>query len=227
MLSFTILYVEDDLHIRGYFVEFLKRYCKKIYESDNSEDALELYHKHTPDILLLDINLPKMSGIELAHIIRKSDKKTRILMSTAYTNTKFMLKAIELDITRYLVKPVTRDDLFEAFDKAIQEIETRGEKVSIDIYLGRGFIYHRVDNSIIRDDKITILRKREIELLEFFINHANETIQYNTLENSIWQDNIMTQDAIRSQVRNLRKKTYHEIIENISGIGYRFTHDPT
>ena len=224
MISFSILYVEDDLDIRGYFVEFLKRYCKDIYESNNGEEALELYHKHSPDILLLDINLPGMSGIELAHTIRKYDKKTRILMSTAYTNTEFMLKAIELDITRYLVKPVTSHDLFEAFEKASREIEDREP---MEINLGRGFIYHKVDNFILKNNKTIILRKREIELLEFFIDHANETIHYNTLENSIWQDNIMTQDAIRSQIRNLRKKIYHEIVENISGIGYRFIYDTT
>ena len=225
MPSFTILYVEDDLGIRGYFVEFLKRYCKNIYESDNAEEALKLYHKYNPDILLLDINLPAMSGIELAHIIRQSDKKIRILMSTAYTNTEFMLKAIELDITRYLIKPVTSHDLFEAFEKAIKEIEERTPKNSVD--LGEGFIYDKIDNSITHDKKTTILRKREVELLDFFIKNSNKIIDYNTLENSIWQNNIMTQDAIRGQIKNLRKKTYHELIENISGIGYRFRCDTT
>ncbi len=223
MLSFTLLYVEDDSDIRGYFVEFLQRYCKRIYESESAEEALKIYHKYNPDILLLDISLPAMSGIELANIIRKSDSTTRILMSTAYTNTEFMLKAIELDITRYLIKPVTSNDLFEALEKAIDEIEEKKPKTYID--LGRGFIYHKIDNSIKKNNISIFLRKREIELLNFFLDNSNKIIDYNTLENSIWQENIMTQDAIRGQIKNLRKKTYHEIIENISGIGYRFKCD--
>ncbi len=225
MHSFTLLYVEDDSNIRGYFVEFLQRYCKTIYESSSAEEALKLYHQYKPDILLLDISLPAMSGIELANIIRKSDSTTRILMSTAYTNTEFMLKAIELDITRYLIKPVTSSELFDAFEKAIDEIQKKRPKSSID--LGRGFIYQKVDNSITKDNSTTFLRKREVELLNFFIENSNKIINYNILENSIWKESIMTQDAIRGQIKNLRKKTYHEIIENISGIGYRFRHDKT
>jgi DNA-binding response OmpR family regulator len=217
MKSHTVLYVEDDIQVREQITEFLTRYCKEVYSCESGEEGFELYKKHQPDILLLDINLPGLSGIELASMIRENDKKTRILISTAYTNNEFMLKAIELGLTRYLVKPVTSEELFNAFEKCLTEF-TNNE----NIYLGDGYSYNKSIASIIKNDKKITLRKKEAELLEFFISCEDEVIRYDVLEDCIWDNRIMTRDAIRSQIRNIRQKIDIELFENISGIGYKF-----
>ena len=218
----TVLYVEDELNVRKHIVEYLNRYFKKIYVSDNVEDALDLYKIYKPNIVLLDINLPGMNGIDFAILIRKSDSKTRIIMTTAYTNKEFMIQAIELDLTRYLVKPVTGEDLFSATQKAIFELEKNSYLPSI-INLGEGFVYQHTEKNILntKDKSIIVLRKKEIQLLEFFINKNNKTVTYEVIETQIWPDDIMTEDAIRSQIRNIRNKTYSKILKNISGVGYK------
>lgn len=223
--DFKILYIEDDLEIRGYFSEFLKRYCKRVYECSTVEKGEELYRKHTPDILLLDINLPGVSGIEFASKIREKDTLTRILMSTAYTDTEFMVKAVELDITRYLVKPVSGSELLEALQKALEQLDKKSKKYGQKVDLGKGFVYHLKNKSITKDEKIINLRKKEIELLEFFLKYSSEIITYDRFENQLWYGSVMTGDSIRGQVKNLRLKTYPTLVENISGVGYRFAHD--
>ncbi len=217
MKLYTLLYIEDDLKIREYITEFLRRYCKKVYACESSEEGLENYKKIHPDILLLDINLPGRSGIEFATQIRKNDKKTRIIISTAYTNKEFMVQAIELELTRYLVKPVTNEELFSAFEKCLKELE----KEHI-VNLGDGYTYSKKTTSIIKDNNATLLRKKESEILEFFMKHQGEVLRYDMLENSIWNDEVMTRDAIRSQIRNIRKKIHVDCFENISGVGYKF-----
>ena len=217
MSSYSILYVEDDPNVRKHIEEFLLRYCPQIYSCDNSEEALLLYKKKKPDILLLDINLPGMSGIDFATEVRKHDKKTRILISTAYTNSEFMLQAIELEITRYLVKPVTSEELISAFEKSLNEIDS--EK---NIKLGDGYTYSKKTTSIIKNHQTTLLRRKESEILEFFIEREGEVVRYDVLENGIWSDGIMTRDAIRSQIRNIRKKINKNCFKNITGVGYRF-----
>ena len=216
----TILYVEDELDIRNYIVEFLQRYFKTIYEASSSEEGYLLYEKYQPDIMLLDINLPGQNGIDFASRIRREDNNTRIIMTTAYTNKEFMLKAIELNLTRYLVKPVIGKDLLEAIEKAFQEISNKaGLKPEVD--LGEGFVYNIFEKQITHHGEIIQLRKKEVDLLEFFIQKKNHIVTYNMLETQIWHNDVMTQDAIRSQIRNLRKKTYSKILKNISGIGYK------
>ena len=221
MNAYTILYIEDDFNVRQQISEFLGRYCKKLYTCESSEEGLEIYKKHQPDILLLDINLPKMNGIEFATLIRKKDKKTRILISTAYTNQEFMVQAIELGLTRYLVKPVTNEEFFMAFKKCIKELE-----LSHIVYLGEGYSYNKKTTSITKENLVTLLRKKESEILEFFIAREGEVVRYDILENAIWSNEVMTRDAIRSQIRNIRQKIGSKCFENITGVGYQFKVQP-
>jgi DNA-binding response OmpR family regulator len=215
--KYTLLYIEDDKKIREYIKEFLNHYTKKIYACGSSSEGFSLYKKYKPDILILDINLPDENGIEFATKIREIDKKIRILISTAYTNTEFMLKAIELDITRYLVKPVTNEELFLALERCLNMLDR-----DTIFYLGDGYSYDRKIKAIINGKEIQSLRRKEADILEFFIEHEREVIRYDILEDSIWSNEVMTRDAIRSQIRNIRKKIGKNCFKNITGIGYKF-----
>ncbi len=217
MSKYTVLYVEDDASVRKYINEFLSRYCKKVYSCESSEQGLEVYNEHKPNILLLDINLPGVNGIDLAASIRANDKKTRIVILTAYTDEKFMVRAVELELTRYLIKPVTSEDLFLAFEKCAKELE-----VENIINIGNGNIYSKKLTSIISNKGRVSLRKKEVEILEYFIEHEGEVIRYDTMENSVCKGEIMSRDAIRSQIRNIRQKIGDSCLENIAGIGYKF-----
>ncbi len=161
-----ILYIEDDNYIREYINEFLKRFNSNIYLASNAEDGLKLYKEHKPDIMIVDINLPKMSGIELISNIRKNDNFTRIIISTAYTNKEFTLQAIELNITRYLVKPVTSKDLIMALQKALDELNKDSSKYST-IDLGEEYFFDIIKEELFKKEKHISLRKKELELLKF------------------------------------------------------------
>ncbi|MEA2049230.1 MAG: response regulator transcription factor [Campylobacterota bacterium] len=215
----TILYIEDDDIIRQYISEFLQRYTKKLFLAANAEDGLVLYEKEKPDLMIVDINLPKMSGMELISLIREKDEYTRILISTAYTNKEFTLEAIELNITRYLVKPITGDDLMLALQKALEQLHKLSSKY-FNIDVGDGFYFNTKESLLYKNNEIVALRKKELELLNFFVLNNNKIVSYNMIENEIWKDEVMTQDAIRSQIRNIRRKTHKDIFINVSGRGY-------
>lgn len=220
MKNLTLLYIEDDLDIQKYLGEFLERYTSNLYLAQNAEDGMELYKKISPDIILLDINLPVQSGIDFARELRKFDHDTRIIISTAYTDNAFLLTAIELELTRYLVKPVTCIELMGALDKATDEYEDNNV-LSQDIDLGEGFSYDPQRKALLKEGEVVILRRKEMQLLEFFIAHAQYTLSYESLQYEIWSDSLMSKDAIRAQICNLRKKSHPRIIKNINAIGYR------
>jgi len=179
----------------------------------------ELINKMKEYTVLYIEDEPGMNGIDFATLIRTTDSDTRIIMTTAYTNKEFMLQAVELDLTRYLVKPVTGTDLFSALEKAM--IELKNSTIT-SINLGEGYIYQLDEKNILKNKRVITLRKKEIDLLEFFINKKNQTITYEVIETQIWPNDVMTEDAIRSQIRNIRNKTYSKIFKNISGVGYKF-----
>jgi len=217
MQKFSILYVEDDSAVQKHISEFLKRYCKNVYLADNAEDGLKLFVKYSPDVVMLDINLPGMSGIELAKKIRSLSGDVSIIMATAYTDKEFLLDAIELNLIRYLIKPITSDDLYDVFIKCSETISIKRKKID----LGGGFFYNADTRTLLKDDEVIPLRKKEIELLDFFVNHLDELVTYEMLETMIWRDMHMSQDAIRSQIRNLRKKIHSKLFTNVSGVGYK------
>jgi len=219
MKNLTLLYIEDDPEIQRCLGEFLERYTSNLHLAQSAEEGISLYEEIEPDIILLDINLPGKSGIDFARELRKTDHDTRIIISTAYTDNEFLLTAVELELTRYLVKPVTSMELMEALDKAADEYDDR--KVSQKVDLGEGFSYDPERKALLQKGEVVILRRKEMQLLEYFIAHAYHTLSYEALQYEIWPDSLMSKDAVRAQIRNLRKKSHPQIIKNISAIGYR------
>lgn len=218
-----ILYIEDDHLVRKEIVEYLKRYFYLVEEACSAEDAMILFEKNKPHIILVDINLPKENGLSFVQNVRKKHHDVRIIIASAYSNKAFLLSAVELELTRYLVKPITGKTLLEALEKAADEYMLLTQKETL-VDLGEGFMFYKQQRVLQQGNKNIILRPKEIQLLEYFIAHPKELISYAVLEYDVWKEESMSKDAIRSQIRNLRKKTHHKMIENINGIGYRLYH---
>ncbi|WP_295420844.1 response regulator transcription factor [Sulfurovum sp.] len=217
-----LLYVEDEDAIRSQISEFLGRYVGFLINVSSAEEAMVQYKKHAPDMLLLDVNLPGKNGLTLAEEIRVKDRNVRIIVSTAYTDKDFLLQAVELELTRYLVKPVISSDLLEALEKAVVEIDRRkGQKNSID--LSFGYTYERDRKIVMYAGEMIRLRRKEAELLEYLIDHSDQTVSYERLEYGVWKDTPMSKDAIRAQIRNIRKKIHPDVIKNVTAIGYMFS----
>lgn len=215
----TILYIEDDDNIRKNFCEFFKLFQANIICTSNAEDGLIYFKNEKPDILIVDINLPNLSGIEFITNIRKQNNTARVIITTAYTDQEFMLKAIELDISRYIVKPVTKNNLIPALKKALSELQEHDDQFS-NINLGKNLFFDEKRKQLIQNGIEIRLRKKEVLLLDFLIQNRDITVTYEMLENQLW-DYYMSPDAIRAQIKNLRKKTYQNLVKNIVGIGYK------
>ncbi|NOR57562.1 MAG: response regulator, partial [Sulfurimonas sp.] len=94
--KFSILYAEDDERIREKYAKFLRLYFKDVYEATNGKEALELYDENRPDVIILDINMPIINGLEVAKIIRRRDNETQLIILSAYSDREKLLVATEL-----------------------------------------------------------------------------------------------------------------------------------
>ncbi|MEA1915169.1 MAG: response regulator, partial [Campylobacterota bacterium] len=129
MKNYTILYAEDENQTRLNYTNYLERYFKKVYSVSNGQDAFDTYKEQQPDILLLDINMPKLNGLEVAKKIRLDDKITRIIILTAHVEQDKLLFAAELNLTKYLPKPISRSELKDALNDAIAQLQDlKGQK---------------------------------------------------------------------------------------------------
>lgn len=107
----TILYVEDNEEVRQGYTKTLKRMAKELFVAADGEEGLALFKKHTPDIVISDIRMPKLDGIEMARCIREIQPSQIVIFTTAYHEPECTLPALELQINGYLLKPINKKKL--------------------------------------------------------------------------------------------------------------------
>ncbi len=216
--KYSLLYVEDEVYLREMVVSFLEDYFSEIYEADDGVEALSIYKDKNPDIIITDIEMPRMNGLNLCKEIRKKDDTTPIIIMTAYSSTEYLLAATELNLVKYLIKPIQENELFKALDQCYEKIETKEPSI---VNLGQEFIYDTFNHILTKNGKFIKLTSSQILLLDILIKNRGNTVSYIQLENTIWYDSAMSKEALRCLVRDVRKFTYKDIIENISKVGYR------
>jgi len=127
-LSNRLLIVDDEYYIREGLRQLVAESGLAVVTCAAAEDgnaALKLFAEHSPDIVLLDINLPDISGLEVARRIRETDEETPVLFLTGYESVAFVREAIGVSATDYMLKPITREDLAVGLRKAIDRIGRR------------------------------------------------------------------------------------------------------
>lgn len=213
----TVLYAEDEKGIQDTVKDVLELYVDNVITANDGVEALELYNMYNPSILLLDICMPKKDGLEILKEIRQKDIKTPVIIMTAHTEKEYLMSAVELYITKYLVKPFDKNSLVDALNACLKVIENSFEEKLI---LSEGLVYNIEEQNIIKDDEIIHLNKKEILLINLLIKNMNRVITYEEIELHIWDDYV-SKDALKSLIKDLRRKTSRDLIKNISGVGYK------
>lgn len=125
--QFSLLYVEDDEHIRHQLSHFLRRRVGTFYVATNGREGLEAFLAHKPDLIVSDILMPEMDGLQMAEQIRLIAPDVPIVLTTAFNETKYFLKAIQIGIDNYVLKPVDSIALQKVLDKSAQVLQQRRE----------------------------------------------------------------------------------------------------
>ena len=216
--NIKILYVEDDDITRENGIEYLENYFEKIYEADNAITALKLYETISPDIIITDIQMPKLNGLEFVKRIRQKDKKIQVIIITAFSDKDYLFKAIELQLVKYLIKPIKEKELEEALFLCIESIENDSSNI---IKIDDNILFDMYNKTLLIDDEIVKLRTKELLLLELLLKNKNRYVTYHEIENIIWFDSVMSKDALKTVMKNLKSKLPKDLISNLSGTGYK------
>lgn len=216
--NIKILYVEDDEIARENGVEYLENFFEIIYESSDAINALKLYEKHKPDIIITDIQMPKLNGLEFVKRIRQKDKKTQVIIITAFCDKDYLLKAVELGLVKYLVKPVREKEFEEALFLCINNLENDESNI---VKLDEFTYFDTFNKNLISNNEIVKLRAKELVFLELLIKNKNRYVSYEEIENYVWSDSVMTKDAIKTLVKNIKTKIPKDLIENLTNSGYK------
>lgn len=222
LYPYKILVVEDEEAIRKNYIIFLKMFFKEVYEADDGEKAYNLYKSEKPDIMIVDINIPKLNGLELIKKIRERDFTTKIIILTAHSDKYFLFEAIELKLTKYLVKPVSRKDLNEALDLAINEISQYTILNIKNIQLTDEYSWNTELKELKFHNKIIDLTNKERNFLSLLLSHKNRAFNYNEIFEYVWtNEELISLNSLKNLVKRLRKKLPENMISNVFNEGYK------
>lgn len=120
--SVSILYVEDDLSIRKAVLQLLNRRYMDVYTAEDGEEGLRLYREKRPDIIVTDIQMPVMTGLEMISEIRKEDRETPIIVTSAHNNAEYLFEAIEMKVDNFLLKPINVGEFLERVERCARRV---------------------------------------------------------------------------------------------------------
>lgn len=213
----TLLIVDDDSKLRSIFKKTLNSYVKEIYEASNGNDALEIYHKYKPNIVFTDIKMPLMDGVMFITILRQLDIKIPIVAISGYSDSNDLINLASANLTDYLVKPVDFESLKTILSKCASQVEQRGV-LSSKLTNDTMYVFSRKVLQI--EEKDIILTPNEISLIELFIEHENKLVTINQIEDTVYNAEHVSVNAINTLVSKLRKKIGENIIRAIPSFGY-------
>jgi len=183
--NLSILYVEDEDGIRAQLTRFLEYFSTSLYLAKNGEEGLELYKEYTPDIVISDIKMPIMNGIDMVKQIKNINPKQHIIFTTAHSESGFFIDAIDMHVDGYILKPIILDKLEDKLEqikehiklkeyyiKHQEELEDRAYKDGLTKIYNRRYFEEEFDREIAR-------YKREKTPLSIFMLDIDKFKQIN------------------------------------------------
>lgn len=214
--SLSILYAEDDLVIQSSISRILKMFFKEVHIANDGNEALEIYQSKKPNVIILDYVMPNLDGYQTSKIIRELNKKIPIILVSAFTDKEKLLNAIELNLIKYIEKPILHDDLINVFNSVINSLE---ENNLLSTKLDESSSYSFITKKIIKNNEEINLTKNEVIFLELLLDKPNQLISKELIENGVFKESV-EENTLRNMIYRLRKKLDSEIIVTIKDLGY-------
>lgn len=212
-----VLYVEDDAVVRESIAKVLSIFCDNISLAEDGEIAMDLL-KNNYDIVILDLNLPKYNGLEIAKEIRKQSEETLIFLISSYQETQNLRDAMRLGAIDYLPKPIRFDDLKNVLSECANKLSKHDVKT-----FGSNLLYNTRLKSVFKDDEEIKLTKNEITFLELVLSNQKQLVCYDMITQELFQsqNSDVNLASIKNMILRMRKKLDTPLVESVPGVGYR------
>ena len=228
----TLLLVEDYEPLRKDMAEVLEDLFKTVAVASNGVEGLGLYDEYVVenqkafDIVISDIVMPVMNGVDLCEILRQRNKDQQIIILSAYTDSKYLLRLINLGIAQFINKPIEQerllDTLYEVCGNITKEELVLPESPIID--LGENVCWNRERDMLLRDSLPAALTRHEILLMQLFVEKVEQVCTGDDIMHYFYLQGVdLNEKSIRNMVFKLRKKLPNKAINSIYGLGYKLT----
>lgn len=221
-----ILYIEDNSSVREQTIKMLDVFFDTVEVASDGDEGLNLfkinnkYESTSYDLIITDIEMPVLNGIDMINAIREYDTQIPILIFSAHSNTEYFLKTIDAGVDGYILKPYNIEQISNSLMNIIEKNRIKNSNDHI-IHLEEDFIWNVQDSLLSKEEDVIKLTKSEIKLFELFIKSKGSLKTYDEIESFIFSEYTANNKRVRNLMSRLKQKIDYELFESIYGHGYK------
>lgn len=222
MASGKVLIVEDEQDIRDLVKAYLEKEGYQVFEAGDGKEAIKIARLTNPDLVVLDIMLPGLNGLDVLSTLRR-ESALYVIMLTAKAEEMDKLVGLNMGADDYLTKPFSPRELVARVNAAVRRMAMVGQEDNQNIYR---FAHIRLDEGSRRvwvEDEALDLTAIEFDILRTLIAHAGQALTRDQLLEQVWGSNYYGESrVIDVHIGHIRRKLDERFITTVWGVGYRF-----
>ena len=215
--NLTVLLVENNSDSKKIIYDILIDNFEKVITAQNGDEGLKKFKKYNPNMVITDVFMPIIDGLDMAKCIKEISKDTPIIILSTHCEKETLLKAIDVGIDKFLIKPIMPGDFLETIENvAKNKIETTNI-----IKIGNGYSFNKIKRVLIREGVEISLTKKELAFVSLLIKRFGTLVLHDEIKSVVWVGESVTEAAIRTFVKRVRDKVGNNFIKNVPGLGYK------
>ncbi|MGE4418582.1 MAG: response regulator transcription factor [Sulfurimonas sp.] len=211
-----VLLVEDEENLARLLKEAIGDNFHSFNIAVDGMQGLELFKKIKPDIVITDIMMPRLSGLDMAKEIKQLSPKTPIIILSAFSEKEKLFSAIDIGITKYFLKPFDTDELLEYIGSITPKLSKKSLK------LNEEFVFNKGTNALYKNDRYVALSRNETKFLTLLLDGKNRVVSDIEIKESLWGEDV-SDERVRTFIRRFREKTSKKFVKNVKGVGYKLS----
>ena len=212
-----VLYAEDEPMVMEQMLPTFQRFFRDVKTAVTGDEALEIFLSGNIDVVVTDITMPGINGLELIKRIREKDRKIPVIITTSHDRNDYLKEAIRLYLVDYLVKPFGLDELKKVLEESARQLMEEGR---VQEHLAEGVTYDHLRKELSIDGAVQALTFKEQKFLELLLRNKGRLVDREAVEYEVWDGEEMSEAGLKNLLTRLRKKIGKEVIRTVSGSGF-------
>lgn len=209
-----VLLVEDEENLARLLKGAIGDSFHSFIVAKDGQEGKELFLKISPDIVITDIEMPRLSGLDMSKELKQINPDIPIIILSAFSEKEKLFSAIDVGVTKYFLKPFDPDELLDYISSISSKLGNKTVK------LNEGFIFNKTTSSLYKNDRFVPLTKNEVKFLCLLLNDKSDIIDDMAIKEKLWTGDV-SDERVRTFVRRFRAKTSKKLIKNVKGFGYK------
>lgn len=221
--NLNLLFIDDETSVTKDAYSVFSSIFKSVTFAHDTRSAMHYFNTSKIDIIITDIQLPGEDGLTFIDKIREVNYDIPIIVLSAFSEKSYLLRAANLRVDAYLIKPLSFKKINPIFKRISQRLEHNFSIINITDNINYCFLTY----SLVIDGNKVSLGQKERLLLELFLHNSNRVLTKKNITDSIWPHTDTTESALKNLLSELRKKIKYNIIKNVPSQGWILTVNST